>query len=42
MWATSRITTMSGARAAADAIAARVRDPIRVWSLQKIHAKTVA
>jgi hypothetical protein len=29
---------MSGARAAADAIAARVRDPIRVWSLQEIHA----
>jgi len=36
------ITTMSGARAAADAIAARVRDPIRVWSLQEIHAKNVA
>ena len=36
------ITTMSGARAAAAAIAARVRDPIRVWSLQEIHAKTVA
>jgi carbamoyl-phosphate synthase large subunit len=36
------ITTMSGARAAADAIAARVRDPIRVWSLQEIHAKSVA
>ena len=35
------ITTMSGARAAAAAIAARVRDPIRVWSLQEIHAKTV-
>jgi len=32
------ITTMSGARAAADAIAARLRDPIRVWSLQEIHA----
>ncbi len=31
------ITTMSGARAAADAVAARVRDPIRVWSLQEIH-----
>jgi hypothetical protein len=26
------ITTMSGARAAADAIIARARDPIRVWS----------
>jgi carbamoyl-phosphate synthase large subunit len=37
------ITTMSGARAAADAVAARRRDPIRVWSLQEIHsAKTVA
>jgi len=36
------ITTMSGARAAADAVAARVRDPIRVWSLQEIHARTVA
>jgi carbamoyl-phosphate synthase large subunit len=33
------ITTMSGARAAADAVAARLRDPIRVWSLQEIHAK---
>jgi carbamoyl-phosphate synthase large subunit len=32
------ITTMSGARAAADAVAARQRDPIRVWSLQEIHA----
>src|SRR6266545_3399694 len=32
------ITTMSGARAAADAVAARRRDPIRVWSLQQIHA----
>jgi carbamoyl-phosphate synthase large subunit len=31
------ITTMSGARAAVDAIAARRRDPIRVWSLQEIH-----
>ncbi|HTS62777.1 MAG TPA: carbamoyl-phosphate synthase large subunit [Candidatus Acidoferrales bacterium] len=31
------ITTMSGARAAADAVAARLRDPIRVWSLQDIH-----
>jgi carbamoyl-phosphate synthase large subunit len=38
------ITTMSGARAAADAVAARRRDPIRVWSLQEIHEpkKTVA
>jgi hypothetical protein len=28
---------MSGARAAVDAVAARKRDPIRVWSLQEIH-----
>jgi carbamoyl-phosphate synthase large subunit len=33
------ITTMSGARAAAEAIASRRRDPIRVWSLQELHAK---
>jgi carbamoyl-phosphate synthase large subunit len=32
------ITTMSGAKAAAEAIASRRRDPIRVWSLQEIHA----
>ena len=32
------ITTMSGAKAAADAVAARRRDPIRVWNLQEIHA----
>jgi carbamoyl-phosphate synthase large subunit len=31
------ITTMSGARAAAEGVAARLRDPIRVWSLQEIH-----
>jgi carbamoyl-phosphate synthase large subunit len=31
------ITTMSGARAAAEAIASRRHDPIRVWSLQEIH-----
>ena len=31
------ITTMSGARAAAEAVAAKLRDPIRVWSLQEIH-----
>jgi carbamoyl-phosphate synthase large subunit len=30
------ITTLSGARAAA--VAPRLRDPIRVWSLQEIHA----
>lgn len=31
------ITTMSGARAAAEAIASRRRHPIRVWSLQELH-----
>jgi carbamoyl-phosphate synthase large subunit len=31
------ITTLSGARAAVEAIAARKRDPIRVWSLQQLH-----
>jgi len=37
------ITTMSGAKAAADAVAARLRDPVRVWSLQEIHgARTPA
>jgi carbamoyl-phosphate synthase large subunit len=38
------ITTMSGARAAADAVVARRRDPLRVWSLQEIHEpnRTVA
>jgi len=35
------ITTLSGARAAADAVAAKLRDPIRVWSLQEIHASKV-
>jgi hypothetical protein len=33
---------MSGARAAAEGVAARLRDPIRVWSLQEIHRKPVA
>ncbi|HZU24351.1 MAG TPA: carbamoyl-phosphate synthase large subunit [Bryobacteraceae bacterium] len=31
------ITTLSGARAAVEAVASRKRDPIRVWSLQEIH-----
>jgi carbamoyl-phosphate synthase large subunit len=31
------ITTLSGAKAAAQAVASRRRDPIRVWSLQEIH-----
>ena len=35
----SCISTMSGARAAAEAMAARKRDPIRVWSLQEIYAR---
>ena len=34
------ITTLSGARAAAEAVASRRRDPIRVWSLQEIHASS--
>ncbi len=38
-WRVPIITTMSGARAAAEAVASRRRDPIRVWSLQEIHAK---
>jgi carbamoyl-phosphate synthase large subunit len=32
------ITTLSGAKAAAEAVASRRRDPVRVWSLQEIHA----
>jgi carbamoyl-phosphate synthase large subunit len=36
------ITTMSGARAAADAIESRQRDPLRVWSLQEMHAPAAA
>jgi carbamoyl-phosphate synthase large subunit len=36
------ITTMSGARAAVQAIASRKRDPVRVWNLQEIHAKKSA
>ena len=32
------ITTMNGAKAAVEAIASRRRDPVRVWSLQEIHA----
>ena len=31
------ITTISGAQAAAEAVASTKRDPIRVWSLQAIH-----
>jgi carbamoyl-phosphate synthase large subunit len=36
------ITTMSGARAAVEAIASRRRDPVRVWSLQEIHGPAKA
>ena len=32
------ITTVSGARAAAEAIVSKRHDPIRVWSLQELHA----
>jgi carbamoyl-phosphate synthase large subunit len=35
------ITTMSAAKAAAEAVASRHRDPIRVWSLQEIHQQEV-
>jgi carbamoyl-phosphate synthase large subunit len=38
-WRVPCITTMSGAKAAVEAIASRKRDPIRVWSLQEIHAQ---
>jgi carbamoyl-phosphate synthase large subunit len=38
-WRVPCITTMSGARAAAEALASRRRAPLRVWSLQEIHAK---
>jgi carbamoyl-phosphate synthase large subunit len=38
-WRVPIITTMSGARAAIEAVTARRRDPIRVWSLQEIHGK---
>jgi carbamoyl-phosphate synthase large subunit len=34
------ITTLSGAKAAAEAVVSSRRDPIRVWSLQEIHAKS--
>ncbi len=33
------ITTMSGAKAAAEAVAARRKDPVRVWSLQELHSE---
>jgi carbamoyl-phosphate synthase large subunit len=36
------ITTMSGARAAVEAVISRRRDPVRVWSLQEIHGTVTA
>ncbi len=36
------ITTLSGARAVAEALVSKRRDPIRVWSLQEIHATPTA
>ncbi|MDQ6759352.1 MAG: carbamoyl-phosphate synthase large subunit, partial [Acidobacteriota bacterium] len=36
------ITTLSGAKAAAEAIASRRRDPLRVWSLQELHEKQIS
>jgi carbamoyl-phosphate synthase large subunit len=38
IYRTPCITTMSGAKAAAEAVASRKRDPIRIWSLQELHA----
>jgi carbamoyl-phosphate synthase large subunit len=38
-WRVPCITTMSGARAAVQAVASKRVDPIRVWSLQEIHAR---
>jgi carbamoyl-phosphate synthase large subunit len=37
-WRVPCITTLSGAKAAAQAIESRLRDPLRVWSLQDIHS----
>jgi carbamoyl-phosphate synthase large subunit len=36
------ITTMSAAKAAAEAVASNHRDPVRVWSLQEIHEEKAA
>jgi carbamoyl-phosphate synthase large subunit len=41
-WRVPCITTISGARAAAEAMTSRLRDPIRVWSLQEIHQNAAA
>jgi carbamoyl-phosphate synthase large subunit len=37
-WRVPCITTIAGARAAVEAIESRRRDPLRVWSLQEMHA----
>ena len=37
-WRVPCITTIAGARAAVEAIESRRRDPLRVWSLQQMHA----
>lgn len=42
LYRTVCITTMSGARAAAEAIAAHRRDPIRTWNLQELHAQLMS
>ncbi len=38
IWRVPCITTIAGARAAVEAIESRRRDPLRVWSLQGMHA----
>ena len=42
MWRVPCITTISGARAAAEAMASRRRDDLRVWNLQEIHQPQAA
>ena len=42
LYRTVCITTMSGARAAAEAIASRRRDPIRTWNLQELHTQQLS
>jgi carbamoyl-phosphate synthase large subunit len=42
VWRVPCITTISGAKAAAEAVVSKSRDPIRVWSLQEIHAREAA
>ncbi len=38
LWRVPCITTLAGAKAAVQAIESRLRDPLRVWSLQEIHS----